>query len=82
MPDYGSISVGDLNNPLLGGYDLDERKAILVHKYYLGIEMHTDPGLQHAVESWEEHYASLWRRQHHLMDCKLQIAEIECIVAG
>jgi hypothetical protein len=77
MQTSGTIADGDLANPLLADYDLAERKAILVHKYFLGIEMHSDPGLANAVQSWEASYAMLWRRQTHLCDCMDQIAEIE-----
>ena len=77
MQTYGSVIDGELAHPLLAGYDLPERKAILVHKYYLGLEMRNDPGLDCAIRSWETRYAALWRRQRHLCDCQEQIAEIE-----
>jgi hypothetical protein len=66
-----------LNSPLLSAYRLCERQAILVHKYYLGIEMGNDPGLARAVKSWETRYADLWRRQNHLAECQEQIGRIE-----
>jgi hypothetical protein len=82
MPNCGTFTDGDLNSPLLAGYDLAERKAILVHKYFLGIEHRCDPGLGNAVASWEDHYAALWRKQTHLSDCMDQIAEIELHRSG
>jgi len=66
-----------LNSPLLAAYRLCERQAIVVHKYYLGIEMGRDPGLTDAVKNWETRYAQLWRRERHLADCQEQIARIE-----
>jgi hypothetical protein len=66
-----------LDSSLLSGYRLCERQAILVHKYYLGIEMGNDPGLACAIKSWESRYAEHWRRQRHLADCQEQIDKIE-----
>ena len=66
-----------MDHPILSGYPVVERKAIFVHKYYLGLEMHDDPGVERAVASWETCFAIGWRRQQHLEACQEQIAEIE-----
>jgi hypothetical protein len=58
-------------------YSPAERKAIIDHKYLLGIDMHCDPGLGKAVESWERNYALQWRSQQMRHDAEAQIAEIE-----
>jgi len=62
---------------LLAGYDPGERFAILEHKYFLGIEMGFDPGVQCAVTSWEAGYAVQWRQERQQADCRAQMAEIE-----
>ncbi len=66
-----------LTSHLLSGYRPQERQAILVHKYYLGIELGSDPGLERAIESWERRYACSWRRERHLADCQAQMQEID-----
>ena len=66
-----------LASPLLVSYQQRERRAILAHKYYLGIELEHDPGLVSAIASWESRFASQWRRERHLLDCQEQIARIE-----
>ena len=47
-----------MEDPILRGYPMLERKAILVHKYFLGLEMHQDPGVERAMRSWEIRYAN------------------------
>lgn len=67
----------ELNSPMLREYPLEERQAILVHKYFLGIEMKRDPGLDCAIHSWEAHIAMHWRHQRLKEDCLAQLREIE-----
>jgi hypothetical protein len=54
-----------------------ERRAILVHKYYLGVERGYDPSIREAIESWEAYYASTWRETKLRHDAEVQLAEIE-----
>ncbi len=66
-----------LNHPLLQKYPLSERRAILVHKYFLGLELKRDPGLALAIESWERRIAQGWHRRKMRLDAEKQLAEIE-----
>jgi len=70
-------SPSDLVDPLLKCFSLSERRAILVHRYYLGLELKKEPPLSSAIESWETHFARPWRRQKALRDVAAQLAEIE-----
>lgn len=67
----------ELDNPELAPYELAERRAILVHKYYLGIELGYDPGMRCAVASWEVKHALRWRTARQHVHCEAQMAEIE-----
>ncbi len=58
-------------------YRPSEYRAILVHKYYLGIECGHDPTLEEAVESWETNHADGWRNQKMRRDVEAQIREID-----
>jgi hypothetical protein len=58
-------------------YGAPERRAIEEHKYYLGIELHCDPGLRQAIESWERHHAQSWRSWRMRRDAEDQVAAIE-----
>ena len=62
---------------MLGPYGVSERRAILVHKYYLGTQLGYDPGLGQAVTSWESRVAGHWRRERQIADCQAQLSEIE-----
>lgn len=66
----------ELSSPLLAAYRLSERRAILVHKYFLGIDLGYDPGIEAAIASWESRFAEQWRRQRQLDDCQAQMEEI------
>ncbi len=66
-----------LKSPLLLHYGLSERQAIIVHKYFLGIELDSDPGLMVAIDNWERYHAGRWRSEQHLDNCRAQMAEIE-----
>jgi hypothetical protein len=65
-----------LEDPLLGNYPPSERRAILVHRYFLGIEWGYDPGTEAAVASWEAHVASIWRRTKLRRDTQEQLRHI------
>ena len=67
----------ELDSPQLARYRLSERRAILVHKYFLGLEMHYDPGLDCAIQSWETRFACVWRRERQMADCQAQLQAIE-----
>jgi len=62
---------------LLGCYQPSECRAILVHKYFLGIERGYDPPLPEVLESWEHHHAMRWRTEKMRRDARIQIREIE-----
>ncbi|GJM24096.1 MAG: hypothetical protein DHS20C16_05110 [Phycisphaerae bacterium] len=58
-------------------YRPSEYRAILVHKYYLGIEWNCDPTFEEAVDSWESNHADGWRNQKMRRDVQAQIGEID-----
>lgn len=58
-------------------YRPSEYRAILVHKYYLGIERGYGPSMDEAIESWETHHAMNWRNTKMRRDVEAQIKEIE-----
>lgn len=58
-------------------YSPKEWKAIEEHKYFLGMEMHFDPGFERAVESWERFHAYGWRARKMREDAEAQIQAIE-----
>ena len=70
-------SAKDLNDPLLVDYPPSERRAILVHRYYLGIELKKEPALSVAIRSWEDNHARPWRRKKTRNDVKAQLKEIQ-----
>ncbi len=61
----------------LSVYRPSERRAILDHKYYLGIELGYDPSLCEVIRSWEENYACEWRRKKMRRDAEVQVKEIQ-----
>ncbi|UCG15653.1 MAG: hypothetical protein JSV19_10205 [Phycisphaerales bacterium] len=67
----------DSNDPLLAKYLPSERRAILVHRYFLGIERQCDPGLPAAIESWEAGVAVVWRQKKMHGDRVAQMSEID-----
>lgn len=67
----------ELDDPLLRPYPPSERRAIVVHKYFLGLDSDRDPGLATAIESWEQRHARDWRRRKKRREVEAQIAEIE-----
>src|SRR5262245_56502161 len=67
----------DLCDPVLDHYSPSERRAILVHRYFLGIELRQQPSLADTVRSWETSFARPWRREKALRDVAAQLREIE-----
>lgn len=67
----------DFQNPALSRYLPSERRAILVHRYFLGIEQGADPGLAVAIQSWEAGVADDWRRKKMHLDRLAQMTEID-----
>jgi len=65
------------DHPLLRDYWPSERKAIWVHKYYMGIERGYDPSMDEVVSSWERDYARDWRSRKMQRDAHVQLDEIE-----
>ena len=61
---------GELSHPSLASYSARERRAILVQKYFLGIEMNCAPGLDGGIRSWEARYGCQWRRRQHLTEAR------------
>ncbi|MEW6357945.1 MAG: DUF4032 domain-containing protein [Planctomycetota bacterium] len=66
-----------LSDPLLERFPPSERRAILVHKYLLGVQLGADPGLSVTIESWEKNYARSWREAKIRADLEAQLHEIE-----
>jgi hypothetical protein len=58
-------------------YGTAESQAIEEHKYFLGTELHFDPGLDLAVESWERYHAAQWRAERMRRDAEEQVRVIE-----
>jgi hypothetical protein len=61
----------------LSGYPLSEQRAILVHRYFLGIEWRREPSIADAIASWEARFAQEWRRKKAMLDVQAQLKEIE-----
>jgi len=67
----------DFNHSSMTKYLPSERRAILVHRYFLGIERGHDPGLDATVQSWEDCIAPPWRQRKMKADRIAQMSEIE-----
>ena len=61
----------------LSGYCRSEQRAILVHRYFLGIEWRREPSIAETVASWEGRFARNWRRKKVIRDLAAQLTEIE-----
>jgi len=61
----------------LGDYSPSEQRAILVHRYFLGIERKREPSIADTIQSWESRFAQAWRRKKALLDVRAQLKEIE-----
>ncbi len=64
------------NDPILDEFSACERHAILVHKYFLGIERGRDPGLAEAISHWKQYYEGAWLDRVHRRAMDKQIREI------
>lgn len=67
----------DISDPRLGRFSPSERRAILVHKYFMGTRLGYDPGLTAAIEDWESRHARIWREAKMQSDLQEQLREIE-----
>jgi len=54
-----------------------ERRAIIVHQFYLGLEQRRDVTIEEAIASGEMGPCKKWRRQKMSRDMKAQEREIE-----
>jgi hypothetical protein len=61
----------------LSDYPLSEQRAILVHRYFLGIEWRKNPSIGETIASWEARFAQEWRRKKAMIDVQAQLKEIE-----
>ena len=66
-----------LGHPLLAKYLPSERRAILVHRFYLSLQAHRDVSLEETLRSWESGICMPWRREKMLRDSQAQLKEIE-----
>jgi hypothetical protein len=64
-------------NPLLSGYWPSECRAIMVCKYFMGLERGYDPPLPEVIDIWERDYAPRWRANKLQRDAQAQVREIE-----
>lgn len=58
-------------------YCISEQRAVLVHRYYLGLKLNHEPTEEEIIESWENSCGPDWRRKKMKIDCNDQIREIE-----
>ncbi len=58
-------------------YSPSEQRAILVHRYFLGIEHGREPTITETIASWETRFARQWRRKKAARDLGAQLKEIE-----
>jgi hypothetical protein len=61
----------------LEGYRPSEVRALMEHKYFLGIERGYDPSIEEVIASWEARYASDWRAKKMRHDAEVQVREIQ-----
>ncbi|HVR74539.1 MAG TPA: hypothetical protein VMT52_09415 [Planctomycetota bacterium] len=65
------------SHPLISKYWPSERRAILVHRYYLSHQLRREATLEEALTSWESGICGPWRRNKMRRDCQQQLKEIE-----
>ena len=65
------------SDPLLERYWPSERRAILVHRFYLSLEQKREATLEAALRSWESGICVAWRRDKMRRDGQEQLREIE-----
>ena len=61
----------------LSAYSASEQRAILVHRYFLGIERGREPSIEETIASWEDRFARQWRRKKFKLDLDAQLREID-----
>jgi hypothetical protein len=66
-----------LFSPLLKNYWPSERRAILVHRFFLCLERQRDVSIEESIESWESGPSSKWRCEKMRRDGIQQLKEIE-----
>jgi hypothetical protein len=66
-----------LQHAVLAPYWPSERRAIVVHKFYLSIEKRSEASIEEAVKSWETGVGTPWRRAKMRRDGLAQFREIE-----
>lgn len=62
---------------LLEGLQPSEIRAVMEHKYFLGIELGFDPPMEMVIASWESRFACDWRARKMRKDAEVQVREIE-----
>jgi len=70
------LSHSDTSDPRFDGYWPSERRAILVHRFYLGIESKRWVSIPEAIASWESGPGCIWRATKAKRDGEHQRAEI------
>lgn len=74
----GSMSDEDfLSHSLLSDFSHSERRAILLHKFSLSVQMNQDVTVKVTLESWETGFSQEWRRKKMRRDTQRQMNEIE-----
>lgn len=66
-----------LSQPMLKKYWPSERRAVLVHRFYLSLELKREATLEETVRSWESGICLAWRRDKMRRDGQEQLKEIE-----
>ena len=66
-----------LSHPMLKSYWPSERRAILVHRFFLCLERQRDVSVEESIESWESGPSRKWRCEKMRRDATQQLREIE-----
>jgi hypothetical protein len=66
-----------LSHPALAKFWPSERRAILVHRFYLSLGRGRDVAVEEAIASWEEGSCREWRSEKMRRDGCRQLEEIE-----
>ena len=72
-----TVTTDPLCSPLFANYWPSEKRAILVHRFFLALERKHDVPLEEAVRSWEAGPAKQWRSEKMRRDAREQLREIE-----
>lgn len=65
-----------LQHPLVRPFWPSERRAMLVHRFFLSMELRRQAAVEEVVASWERGAGSDWRRAKMRRDCEAQSREI------